>query len=34
MILILGAAMCQLRSSLSLITIIVPPDYRVKNSPG
>jgi hypothetical protein len=34
MILILGAAICQLRGSLSSITIIVPPGCRVKNSRG
>ena len=34
MILILGAAMCQLRVSLSLITITVPPACRAKSSPG
>ena len=34
MVLIIGAAICQLRGSLSLITITAPPDYRAKNSPG
>jgi hypothetical protein len=34
MILILGVATCQLRGSLSSITIIVPPGYRAKNSRG
>ena len=33
-ILILGAAMCHLRDSLSLITITAQPDCRVNNSPG
>jgi hypothetical protein len=34
MILIPGAAMCQLRDSLSLITITDPPDCRAKSNPG
>jgi len=34
MTLILGAAMCQLRDSLSLITITGRPDCRAENSPG
>ena len=34
MISILGAAMCQLRDFLSLITITAPPDCHAKNSLG
>jgi hypothetical protein len=34
MILIPGAAMCQLRDLLSLITITDPPDCRAKSNPG
>ncbi len=34
MIWILGAAMCHLRDSLSLITITAQPDCRVNNSLG